>query len=453
MNGNHHRAFDASPSMCLRSTAHPENVICLLADEFPPAHVNLFSPAALGLESLAAGDARTEGVPPRQAQWFAALPAQEDLLAVTHRGKVDQTRADVAQGHALRVNLLGDGLELRLNRLLLVRGLVDAFVAAKDLAVHRDAARARWVELIQTREQPLGSCQQAVDFGQQRLGLGGSEVAPCLLMTPAHRKPSHRSCAFLGAAQWAPIEYKECAPMTEQELLAALREIDTPTITNVVATYPTNPLCLGLYNPWTENWYTDTSIRCIYPELGPVVGYAVTCVYGMPDPNYPNRLTYQDVIEALDASPKPTVLVIQQKWPPDIFNKAGLAGEIMTTTAMAVGCVGLLSNGPSRDIDAIRRNKFQMLLGGVTPGHGAMGVMAVQVPVSVGGMDVAPGELIHMDENGAVKFPPSTMQQVVTNARAMLDHEAALLERLRHAKTAAEVRAASTESTYLEKKP
>src|SRR3954454_18901502 len=131
----------------------------------------------------------------------------------------------------------------------------------------------------------------------------------------------------LGAAQWAAIEDKECAPMTEQELLAALREIDTPTITNVVATYPTNPLCLGLYNPWTENWYTDTSIRCIYPEMGPVVGYAVTCVYGMPDPNYPNRLTYQDVVEALDAAPKPTILVIQQKWPPEIFNKAGLAGE------------------------------------------------------------------------------------------------------------------------------
>ena len=77
----------------------------------------------------------------------------------------------------------------------------------------------------------------------------------------------------------------------------------------------------------------------------------------------------------------------------------------MTTSAQAVGCIGLLSNGPSRDVDAIRRNKFQMLLGGVTAGHGAMGVMAVQVPVSVGGMDVAPGELIHMDENGAVKFP------------------------------------------------
>jgi len=233
------------------------------------------------------------------------------------------------------------------------------------------------------------------------------------------------------------------ASMTEkvEKLLAALREIDTPTITNVVATYPINPLCLGLYNPWTENWYTDTSIRCMYPEMGPVIGYAVTCVYGMPDPNYPNRLTYQDVIEALDASPKPTILVIQQKWPPEIFNKAGLAGEIMTTSAQAVGCLGLLSNGPSRDVDAIRRNRFQMLLSGVTAGHGAMGCMAVQVPVTISTMDVAPGEMIHMDENGAVKFPADKLEPILTNARALLDKEATQLAALRKAKTAAEVRA------------
>jgi 4-hydroxy-4-methyl-2-oxoglutarate aldolase len=240
--------------------------------------------------------------------------------------------------------------------------------------------------------------------------------------------------------------------LSRGELLAALRDIDTPTITNVVATYPTNPLCLGLYNPWTECWYTDTSIRCIYPELGPVVGFAVTCVYGMPDPNYPNRLSYNDVIEALDRAPKPTILVIQQKWPPEIFNKAGLAGEIMTTSAKAVGCVGLISNGPSRDIDAIRKNHFQMLLGGVTAGHGAMGVMAVQVPVSVGGMDVAPGDVIHMDENGAVKFPADKVERVVTNARALLEHEARQLEMLRKAQTAAEVRAALSGGTYTDKK-
>jgi len=225
-------------------------------------------------------------------------------------------------------------------------------------------------------------------------------------------------------------------------VLAGLREIDTPTITNVVATYPKNPLCLGLYNPWTEAWYTDSSIRCIYPEMGAIVGYAVTCVYGLPDPNFTGRLTFMDVVDALDAMPKPTILVIQQKWPAELMAKAGLAGEIMVTSMKAVGCIGMLSNGPSRDVDAVRKLNFQMLLGGVSPGHGEMAVQAVNVPVSVGGMDVAPGELIHMDENGAVKFPPDKAGQVLENAREMLAGEARHLERLRSAKTAAEVRAA-----------
>ena len=66
------------------------------------------------------------------------------------------------------------------------------------------------------------------------------------------------------------------AERTSLESLEALKQFDTPTITNVVATYPSDPLCLGLYNPWTENWYTDQTIKCIYPELGRTVGYAVT---------------------------------------------------------------------------------------------------------------------------------------------------------------------------------
>lgn len=235
--------------------------------------------------------------------------------------------------------------------------------------------------------------------------------------------------------------------MTQQagsrDLYAALRKIDTPTITNVVATYPGKSLCLGLYNPWTENWYTDRSIRTIYPEMGPIVGHAVTCVYGLPDPNFSGRLSFMDVIDALDAMPKPTILVIQQKWPDNIMNKAGLAGEIMVTSMKAVGCIGLISNGPSRDVDAVRKLDFQMLLGGVTAGHGEQSVQAVNVPVSVGGMDIAPGEMIHMDENGAVKFPADKAWQVLDNAEKMLAEEAELLARLRNAKSAADVRRAS----------
>lgn len=237
------------------------------------------------------------------------------------------------------------------------------------------------------------------------------------------------------------------AEMTELEMLRELEKFDTPSITNVVATYPSNPLCLGLYNPWTENWYTDSSIRCMYPELGPRAGYAVTCVYSVPDPNF-QRLTFMDVIDALDASPKPAVLVFEQKFPPEMAAKAGLAGEVMTTAMQAVGCVGAISNGPSRDIDAMRSMKFQYLLGGVTAGHGDMAVQAVNVPVTVGGMDVAPGELIHMDADGAVKFPADRLADVLTNVRALLDDEKVRLDAIRNATTAAEVRAAFGGHSY-----
>jgi len=237
------------------------------------------------------------------------------------------------------------------------------------------------------------------------------------------------------------------AILSEKKMLQALREFDTPSITNVVATYPANPLCLGLYNPWTENWYTDQSIRCMYPEMGRTVGYAVTCVYGLPDPGF-KRLSFMNVIDALDASPKPTILVLQQKFPPQLAGKVGLSGGNMTTAMKAVGCLGVVSNGPSRDIDEIRPMKFQYLLSGVCAGHGEMAVYAVNVPVSVGGMDVSPGEIVHMDENGAVKFPADRLEAVLTNVRALQKEEEERMGRLRKATSAAEVRAIFSGKSY-----
>ena len=228
--------------------------------------------------------------------------------------------------------------------------------------------------------------------------------------------------------------------MNTQAMLAELKNFDTPSITNVVATYPDSPTCLGLYNPWSENWYTDQSIRCMYPELGRRVGYAVTCVYGLPDPAF-NRLSFNDVLEALEASPRPTILALQQKFPAHIAGKVGLAGGNMVSAMRALGCLGLISNGPSRDLDEVREMDFQYLLSGVTPGHGAMAVHAVNVPVTVAGMDVAPGELIHMDENGACKFPAQHLEAVLTNARALQQEEAARMKALQAAKSAAELRA------------
>ena len=239
--------------------------------------------------------------------------------------------------------------------------------------------------------------------------------------------------------------------LNDQQILEELKAFDTPSITNVVATYPQSPHCLGLYHPWNENWYTDQSLRCMYPELGALAGHAVTCVFGLPDPGF-DRLSFMDVIDALDAAPKPTVLVFQQKFPERLAGKVGLAGGNMTTAMQAVGCVGALSNGPSRDIDEIRPMKFQYLLSGVTAGHGDMAVHAVNVPVSVAGMDVSPGEIIHMDENGACKFPADRLRAVLDNARALQAEESERLARLRQASSAAEIRAIFGGHSYGEEK-
>jgi len=229
--------------------------------------------------------------------------------------------------------------------------------------------------------------------------------------------------------------------LSEQEMLEKLRGFDTPSITNVVATYPRNPLCLGLYEPWKQNWYTNQSVHCIYPELGRTIGYAVTVVYSLPDPNY-NRLSMMDLIDALGKSKKPIVIVIKQEFPPEILPKVGLCGGQMTATFKACGAVGVVTNGPSRDIDEIRPLKFQYIMSGVTPGHGDMAIHAINVPVSVAGMDVTPGDIIHMDENGACKFPADRLADVCKNIDALIKAEEKRAKALSKAKTIEEIKAA-----------
>lgn len=233
----------------------------------------------------------------------------------------------------------------------------------------------------------------------------------------------------------------------DQKLLEEIRQFDTPSVTNVVATYPSHPLCLGLYHPLVESWYTDHSLRCMYPELGALAGYAVTAVYGPEDTTF-KRLSNMDVYDAMDASPKPTIFCFQQKFPPELAGKIGLSGGNMTTAMQALGCVGAVSNGPSRDIDEIRSMKFQYLLSGVSPGHGGQDVYAVNVPVHIAGMDVAPGEIVHMDENGACKFPANKLQQVVDNLYKLRDEEEARMGKLAKATSAAEVRAIFSGQPY-----
>jgi regulator of RNase E activity RraA len=227
--------------------------------------------------------------------------------------------------------------------------------------------------------------------------------------------------------------------LSDALMLEKLKKFDTPSITNVVATYPSDPLCLGLYEPWRQNWYTDTSVHCIYPELGPMVGYAITVVYALPNPAF-KRLSFLELIDAFEKSKKPIIVVIKQDFPPEIQPKVGLCGGQMTTGFKACGAVGVVTNGPSRDVDEIRPMKFQYLMSGVTPGHGEFAISAINVPVSVAGMDVIPGDIIHMDENGACKFPADRLTDVCNNVEAFIKIEEERVKAMKAAKTMAELK-------------
>ena len=113
--------------------------------------------------------------------------------------------------------------------------------------------------------------------------------------------------------------------MKIDDRLEKLKQFDTPSITNVVATYPDKEYCLGLYHPWRGQWYTDERARVMYPELGRTVGYAVTCTYGLADPNY-ECLKFADVLKAVAAVGKPVVLIVKQDMPEEIKCRNGLLG-------------------------------------------------------------------------------------------------------------------------------
>ena len=200
--------------------------------------------------------------------------------------------------------------------------------------------------------------------------------------------------------------------MDAAKILKMIEAYDTPSVTNVVATYPNDKTnCLGLYNPWEIDWYSDQTLKCIYPELGRRAGYVVTATYGMPDPAF-SRLDFLDILKAIYDSPKPVILAIKQNFPERIKNKNGLMGGNMLTAFKQLGVIGVMTDGPSRDLEEIRPMGIQCMFTGLSAGHGNFSVQAVNTPVNICGMDLAPGEIAHIGEEGAVKFPANYLEEV-----------------------------------------
>ncbi len=193
--------------------------------------------------------------------------------------------------------------------------------------------------------------------------------------------------------------------MLNYDELAALKRIDSPTISNAIETFKLRPRLEG---------FVGFDIKCIYPELPPTVGYAVTCTV---DSTTEGRqgIGFNKLFELLENAPKPAIVVMQDVGPDRTHSCH--AGEIMSTTMKRLGAVGILTDGGLRDVNEVRTlGAFQFFCGGLVVSHGNPICVSVGVEVIISGMRVRMGDLLHGDANGIVMVPANCAHQVAEAA-------------------------------------
>ena len=198
--------------------------------------------------------------------------------------------------------------------------------------------------------------------------------------------------------------------------LAELQRIDSPTIANAIEQFDVRGRVEG---------FAGWELRCAFPELGTTVGYAVTCTADSTTPARRDRGLMR-LWEAVERAPKPAVIVIK-----DIGQDRSRSchmGEVMATTAKALGAVGCLSDGGLRDVNEVRAlGGFQYFCPGFVVSHGNPVICEVDVEVTLNGLTVGPGDLLHGDVNGVLVIPSSIADRVAAQAMKVREAEAKVL--------------------------
>lgn len=177
----------------------------------------------------------------------------------------------------------------------------------------------------------------------------------------------------------------------DPSVLEALKNYDSPTLSNAIETFDVRP---------RDEGYMGSEVRCIFPDLGVMVGYAATATIRARGraPSDPEPLTAH-----VRAVPGPRVVVVQDLDDPPAHGS--LWGEVMATTYTALGCVGTVTDGCVRDLNEARAIGFHFFARSVGVSHGYVRTEAVGEPVTVGGLTVGPGDLLHADQHGVLLIP------------------------------------------------
>jgi 4-hydroxy-4-methyl-2-oxoglutarate aldolase len=193
--------------------------------------------------------------------------------------------------------------------------------------------------------------------------------------------------------------------------LETLRSLSTPTVSNAVELFNVRSRSHGFMSP---------EVRCLFPDLGVMVGYAVTARFAAEQqPARPG--SRYELWKYVLSIPEPRVLVFQ-----DLDQPAGVGayfGEVQTSIHKKLGCIGVVTNGHVRDLDEVRALGFHYFAGGVCVSHAYVHLIDFGSPVKVGGMVVNPGELIHADKHGVMTLPKEFASQVPKAAAQVAERE------------------------------
>jgi regulator of RNase E activity RraA len=210
-------------------------------------------------------------------------------------------------------------------------------------------------------------------------------------------------------------------PRLTPDEFAELQKIDSPTVSNAIERLDVRPRLEG---------FAGWDLRCVFPELGTTMGYAVTCTADTTTESRSDERGLMRLWAAIEAAPKPAVLVIKDIGPER--SRSCHMGEVMATTAKALGAVGCISDGGLRDVVEVRAlGGFQYFCPGIVVSHGNPIICEVNVPVTVEGMAVRPGDLLHGDANGVLVVPDAVAHRVAAEAERVRADEREVLDFVR----------------------
>ena len=205
--------------------------------------------------------------------------------------------------------------------------------------------------------------------------------------------------------------------------LDELASYDSPTICNALEAFGVTARTEGFALP-------GLAMRC-RPSSKAMVGYACTGIVTSVTPAGPdNRELLKSYYAQYDGWDVPTVAVIQDL---DVPAVGSFWGDVQATIHRALGCIGVVTSGGVRDIPEVDKVGFYMLSNDVLVSHAMVHLLAAGKPVTINGLIVKPGDLIHADEHGAVLIPGQIADRVAEACARAMEAENAVLDPCREA--------------------